>query len=157
MHIIIVGCGRVGSALADAGSRNGDDVVVIDKDPGTFRQLGTGFNGVTMRGGGCDQEQLRQAGIECCDAFVAATDSDSVNMMAAEIALRIYRVPHVVVPALRARSRAVDAGARAGVRQRRCTVRAGHPREAGPGRGRQDRGGRGRARGRASGERLTCS
>ena len=97
MHIIIVGCGRVGSALADAGSRNGDDVVVIDKDPGTFRQLGTGFNGVTMRGGGCDQEQLRQAGIECCDAFVAATDSDSVNMMAAEIALRIYRVPHVVV------------------------------------------------------------
>jgi trk system potassium uptake protein len=97
MHIIIVGCGRVGSALAAAGSRSGDDVVVIDRDPGTFRQLGTGFNGVTMRGGGCDREQLRQAGIECCDAFVAATDSDSVNMMAAEIALRIYRVPRVVV------------------------------------------------------------
>lgn len=97
MHIIIVGCGRVGSALADAGSRDGEDVVVIDKDPETFRQLGTGFNGVTMRGTGCDQEQLREAGIERCDAFVAATDSDSVNMMAAEIALRIYNVPRVVV------------------------------------------------------------
>jgi trk system potassium uptake protein TrkA len=97
MHLIIVGCGRVGSALADAGSRGGEDVVVIDKDPETFRQLGTGFNGVTMRGTGCDQEQLREAGIERCDAFVAATDSDSVNMMAAEIALRIYNVPRVVV------------------------------------------------------------
>ncbi len=97
MHLIIVGCGRVGSALAAAGSRGGDDVVVIDKDPETFRQLGTGFNGVTMRGTGCDQEELREAGIERCDAFVAATDSDSVNMMAAEIALRIYNVPRVVV------------------------------------------------------------
>lgn len=97
MHLIIVGCGRVGSALADAGSRAGEDVVVIDKNPETFRQLGTGFNGVTMRGTGCDQEQLREAGIEHCDAFVAATDSDSVNMMAAEIALRIYGVPRVVV------------------------------------------------------------
>ena len=97
MHIIIVGCGRVGSALADASSRGGADVVVIDKDPEAFRQLGAGFNGVTMRGTGCDQEQLREAGIERCDAFVAATDSDSVNMMAAEIALRIYHVPRVVV------------------------------------------------------------
>jgi len=97
MHIIIVGCGRVGSAWAGASSRGGDDVVVIDTDPGSFRQLGAGFNGVTMRGTGCDEEQLREAGIERCDAFVAATDSDSVNMMAAEIALRIYRVPRVVV------------------------------------------------------------
>lgn len=97
MHIIIVGCGRVGSALATAGARGGDDVVVIDTDPQVFRGLGAGFNGVTMRGTGCDQEQLRQAGIQRCDAFVAATDSDSVNMMAAEIALRIYHVPRVVV------------------------------------------------------------
>ena len=97
MHIIIVGCGRVGSALADASSRSGEDVVVIDKDPGTFQKLGAGFNGVTMRGTGCDEEQLREAGIERSDAFVAATDSDSVNMMAAEIALRIYHVPRVVV------------------------------------------------------------
>ena len=97
MHIIIVGCGRVGSALAEASSRGGADVVVIDKDSEAFRQLGAGFNGVTVRGTGCDQEQLREAGIERCDAFVAATDSDSVNMMAAEIALRIYHVPRVVV------------------------------------------------------------
>jgi trk system potassium uptake protein TrkA len=97
MRIIIVGCGRIGSALAGVSSRSGEDVVVIDKDPDTFRQLGAGFNGVTMRGTGCDQEQLREAGIEHCEAFVAATDSDSVNMMAAEIALRIYHVPRVVV------------------------------------------------------------
>jgi trk system potassium uptake protein len=97
MHLIIIGCGRVGSALAEASCRDGNDVVVIDKDPAVFQKLGAGFNGVTMRGTGCDQEQLREAGIERCDAFVAATDSDSVNMMAAEIALRIYRVPRVVV------------------------------------------------------------
>lgn len=96
MHLIIVGCGRVGSALAVARARAGDDVVVIDKDPDAFRQLGAGFNGVTLRGTGVDQEQLREAGIERCDAFVAATDSDSVNMMAAETASRIFRVPHVV-------------------------------------------------------------
>jgi trk system potassium uptake protein TrkA len=96
MHIIIVGCGRVGAALAEAGARNGDDVVVIDKDPEVLKGLGAGFNGVTMRGTGCDQEQLRQAGILRCDAFIAATDSDGVNMMAAEIAQRIYRVPRVV-------------------------------------------------------------
>jgi trk system potassium uptake protein TrkA len=97
MHIIIVGCGRVGSALADACSRDGDDVVVIDKNPAALRTLGPGFSGATLRGTGCDQDGLREAGIERCDAFVAATDSDSVNMMAAEIALRIYRVPRVVV------------------------------------------------------------
>jgi trk system potassium uptake protein TrkA len=97
MHLIIVGCGRVGSALAGASSRAGDDVVVIDTDPGSFRLLGAGFNGLTLRGTGCDEGELREAGIERCDAFVAATDSDSVNMMAAEIASRIYRVPRVVV------------------------------------------------------------
>jgi trk system potassium uptake protein len=97
MHVIIVGCGRVGSALAEASVQGGDDVVVIDTDQEALRKLGAGFNGVTMRGTGCDQEQLCQAGIQRCDAFVAATDSDSVNMMAAEIAQRIYGVPRVVV------------------------------------------------------------
>jgi trk system potassium uptake protein TrkA len=97
MHIIIIGCGRVGSALAEAAARGGDDVVVIDKDPQAFRGLGAGFNGIMLRGTGCDQEQLRLAGIQRCDAFVAATDSDSVNMMAAEIAQRIYGVSRVVV------------------------------------------------------------
>ena len=96
MHLIIVGCGRVGSALAIARALAGDDVVVIDTDAGAFRQLGTGFNGLTLRGTGFDQEQLEEAGIERCDSFVAATDSDSVNMMAAEIASRIFNVPRVV-------------------------------------------------------------
>ncbi len=82
MHLIIVGCGRVGSALAVASALAGDDVVVIDTDAGAFRQLGTGFNGLTLRGTGLDGEQLREAGIEHCDAFVAATDSDSVTITA---------------------------------------------------------------------------
>jgi trk system potassium uptake protein TrkA len=96
MHFIIVGCGRVGSALAVTRANAGDDVVVIDTDAAAFRQLGSGFNGLMLRGTGLDQEQLREAGIERCDAFVAATDSDSTNMMAAEIASRIYHVPRVV-------------------------------------------------------------
>ena len=97
MHIIIVGCGRVGSALANRGCPRRRRRRGHRHGPAGLPQLGAGFNGVTMRGTGCDQEQLREAGIERCDAFVAATDSDSVNMMAAEIALRIYHVPRVVV------------------------------------------------------------
>jgi trk system potassium uptake protein TrkA len=96
MYIMIVGCGRVGSSLAMALSQKGHNVVVIDKDKEAFKRLGTTFNGVSLRGLGYDQELLRNAGIEKCEAFAAVTNSDSANTMSAEIASRLYHVPRVV-------------------------------------------------------------
>lgn len=96
MHIIVVGCGRVGSSLAIALSQKGHDVVVIDIEEEAFKRLGTTFNGVTLRGFGYDEELLRKAGIEKCEAFAAVTNSDSSNTMSAEIASRLYHIPKVV-------------------------------------------------------------
>jgi trk system potassium uptake protein len=96
VHVIVVGCGDVGSQLAIMLSTEGHDVVVIDKDPNAWKRLGPTFNGVKIVGFGFDEDALKQAGIERCDAFAAVTDHDSANMMAAEVASRIYRVPRVV-------------------------------------------------------------
>jgi trk system potassium uptake protein TrkA len=96
MNIIIAGCGRIGSDLALILSKAGHNVVIIDSEAAAFNRLGPAFNGLTVRGSACDDRVLRQAGIETCDAFVAATNSDSANIMAAEIASRVYKVPRVV-------------------------------------------------------------
>jgi Trk K+ transport system NAD-binding subunit len=96
MYIIIAGCGRVGSQLAQFMSYEGHDVVVIDKDPKSFQRLGGTFNGITLAGIAFDEELLREAGIEKADAFVAVTNFDNTNMMAAEIASKIYRVSIVI-------------------------------------------------------------
>jgi len=97
VHVIVVGCGRVGSELANILSHRGHNVVIIDTEPDAFKRLGATFNGVTLRGFGYDEEVLLEAGIEKCDAFAAVTNSDSANMMAAEIASRIYHIERVVV------------------------------------------------------------
>ncbi len=96
MNVILVGCGRVGSQLANLLSVEGHNVTVIDKDGDAFRRLGTAFNGVTIRGLGFDEEVLEQAGIHECDTFAAVTDLDNTNLMAAEVARKIFHVPHVV-------------------------------------------------------------
>jgi trk system potassium uptake protein TrkA len=86
----------VGAQLAALLSTEGHDVVIIDKDPGAFKRLGSTFNGVTVTGYGFDEAVLKSAGVERCDAFAAVTDLDNSNMMAAEVASKIYRVPKVV-------------------------------------------------------------
>lgn len=96
MNVIVVGCGRVGSQLATMLSVEGHNVVVIDRDDAAFRRLGTSFNGVTLRGLGFDEEVLEQAGIHEADAFAAVTDLDNTNLMAAEVARKIFGVPHTV-------------------------------------------------------------
>jgi trk system potassium uptake protein TrkA len=78
-------------------SQRGHNVVIIDTEPEAFKRLGATFNGITLRGFGYDEELLIEAGIEKCDAFAAVTNSDSANMMAAEIASRIFHVDRVVV------------------------------------------------------------
>lgn len=96
MNIVVVGCGRVGSQLATMLSVEGHNVVVIDKDEEAFRRLGGTFNGVTLVGLGFDEEVLEQAGIGEADAFAAVTNLDNTNLMAAEVARKIFGVRHVV-------------------------------------------------------------
>ena len=96
MHIIIVGCGRVGSQLAQILSSEGHNVVIIDKNASSFKRLGTDFNGITITGVGFDPEILKRAGIERADALAAVTNGDNSNIMASQIAKKIYNVPRVI-------------------------------------------------------------
>ncbi len=96
MYVIIVGCGRVGSELAKLLSKEGHNVVVIDKNRNSFDRLGGTFNGLTMTGNGFDLELLRQVGIEKADAFCAVTNGDNTNLISAQVAKKIFKVPKVL-------------------------------------------------------------
>lgn len=95
MYIIIVGCGRVGSELAKLLSTEGHDVVVIDKSSSAFERLGGAFNGLTTVGNGFDLELLKQVGIEKADAFCSVTNGDNTNLISAQVAKKIFKVPKV--------------------------------------------------------------
>ncbi|OGX17653.1 MAG: hypothetical protein A3K83_06410 [Omnitrophica WOR_2 bacterium RBG_13_44_8b] len=96
MYVIIVGCGRVGSELAKILSNEGHNVVVIDKNPASFDRLGGTFNGLTMVGNGFDLELLKQVGVEKADAFCAVTNGDNTNLISAQVAKKIFKVPKVL-------------------------------------------------------------
>ena len=95
-NVIIVGCGRVGSRLASMLSDNGNNVCCIDKNPDAFINLGRNFNGSVVQGVGFDEDVLVHAGIEECDVLAAVTQYDNANLMCAEVARRLYGVPHVI-------------------------------------------------------------
>jgi trk system potassium uptake protein TrkA len=96
MHVIIVGCGRVGAYTAAALAREGNSVVVIDRDANSLRLLPRSFSGRTIVGMGYDRTVLEEAGIAEADALVAATSGDNTNVVAARVAKEVYRVPDVV-------------------------------------------------------------
>ncbi|HYM65764.1 MAG TPA: TrkA family potassium uptake protein [Patescibacteria group bacterium] len=99
---MIVGCGRVGSQVAADMDRAGHEVVIVDRDPGQFSRaslrgiLTRDFKGEQLVGNGTDADVLRRAGIEHADGFVAVTEGDNRNIMAAQIAKHVFKVPHVV-------------------------------------------------------------
>jgi trk system potassium uptake protein TrkA len=95
MYVIIVGCGRVGAELAKLLSGEGHDIVIIDKSRDSFSRLGDTFNGLTMVGNGFDLSLLKQVGIEKADAFCAVTNGDNTNLISAQVAKKIFRVPKV--------------------------------------------------------------
>ncbi len=95
MYVIIAGCGRVGAELAKLLSGEGHDVVIIDKSRESFSRLGDSFNGLTMVGNGFDLALLKQVGIEKADAFCAVTNGDNTNLISAQVAKKIFRVPKV--------------------------------------------------------------
>jgi trk/ktr system potassium uptake protein len=102
VKVLIVGCGRVGSRLAADMSRDGHDVTIVDRSPSALNRaaergvLGAEFRGNAMVGDGCDADFLRRAGIEDTDVFVAVTEGDNRNIMAAQIAQHVFKVPRVV-------------------------------------------------------------
>lgn len=96
VHIVILGCGRVGSLLATWLDEQGHSVAIIDQDSGSFRKLNPEFSGTTVTGVGFDRETLEAAGIERAHAFAAVSSGDNSNILAARVARETYGVPHVV-------------------------------------------------------------
>lgn len=96
MKVLIMGCGRVGAQLASLLDREGHSVTILDTDAYSFRWLHPAFKGTALVGNGLDQEVLKKAGIEETDVFVAVTQGDNRNIMAAQIAKHIFHVPKVV-------------------------------------------------------------
>lgn len=96
MYGVIVGAGRLGSALATSLSDEGHDVVVVDRDPEALGRLGSGFNGRTVLGTGIDKDVLLKAGIRQADFACAVTSDDLVNLMVAQLAKRVFGVEKVV-------------------------------------------------------------
>src|SRR5512136_1745561 len=97
MKIIIMGCGRTGSQLASILDAEGHQVTILDTNDNSFRRLPPDFNGTALVGDGTDDETLKKAGIEEADAFVALTQGDNRNIMSAQIAKHIFKVPRVLL------------------------------------------------------------
>jgi trk system potassium uptake protein TrkA len=95
VHIVIMGCGRVGSTLAHILEDQGHSVAVIDQDRDAFRKLGSTFKGKKITGIGFDQNVLSEAGIEHADAFAAVSSGDNSNVIAARVARESFGVKRV--------------------------------------------------------------
>jgi trk/ktr system potassium uptake protein len=96
VHIVIMGCGRVGSTLAHTLESRGHSVAVIDQDADAFRRLGPDFTGLTVTGIGFDRDVLEAAGIERADAFAAVSSGDNSNIISARLARETFGVARVV-------------------------------------------------------------
>ncbi len=95
MNILVVGCGNVGSALCTVLSAQGHDVSVISADKEQFSNLPSEFTGFTTLGVPIDQEILKKAGIENCEALAAVTSDDNTNLMVIQLAKEFFHVPRV--------------------------------------------------------------
>ncbi|MFC0531107.1 potassium channel family protein [Phytohabitans kaempferiae] len=96
MHVVIMGCGRVGSTLAHNLEARDHTVAVIDQNADAFRRLGPEFGGITVTGIGFDGDVLREAGIERADAFAAVSSGDNSNIISARLARETFGVSRVV-------------------------------------------------------------
>jgi trk system potassium uptake protein TrkA len=96
VHVVVVGCGRVGSGLARSVEAAGHTAAVIDRQERAFRRLGEGFGGRMVVGVGFDRDRLAEAGIEEADALAAVTNGDNSNILVARIARETYGIDKVV-------------------------------------------------------------
>lgn len=96
MHIVIIGCGKLGSKLAKELSDEGNDVCVIDRSGDKLNTLGSGFNGQRIKGIEFDSDILEEAGITHTDVMMAVTSDDNINITVSLIAERIFHVPKII-------------------------------------------------------------
>jgi trk system potassium uptake protein TrkA len=96
VHVIVVGCGRVGAGLARTLEEGGHSVAVIDRRAVALERLPEGFSGQTVVGVGFDRERLVEAGIERAEALAAVTNGDNSNILVARVAKETYGVERVV-------------------------------------------------------------
>lgn len=96
VHVIVVGCGRVGSGLATSLSEQGHNVVIIDRQAKAFARLGEQYKGSTVIGSGFDRADLIRAGAEKADALAAVTSGDNTNILTARIARETFGIERVV-------------------------------------------------------------
>ena len=96
MKVVIVGCGRVGSTLAENLDAEGHEVIIFDVKTSAFDRLPEAFKGSAVRGDGTDLEVLRRAGAEGADIFLALTEGDNRNVMAAQVATETLGVQQVI-------------------------------------------------------------
>jgi trk system potassium uptake protein TrkA len=96
VHIVIMGCGRVGSTLTGSLEERGHSTAVIDANAEAFRRLGADFRGITVTGMGFDRGVLEEAGIQRADAFAAVSSGDNSNIISARVARELYGVKNVV-------------------------------------------------------------
>lgn len=95
-YIIIVGCGRLGSHIANLFSKQKKSVVIIDKEESAFRRLNIDFSGFTIEADAIEEDILLEAKIDKADIVITVTDDDNTNIMIAQIAKKIYKVPKVI-------------------------------------------------------------
>ena len=96
VHVVIMGCGRVGSTLANVLDEAGHSVAVVDQDEAAFRKLPSTFGGTTVTGVGFDRDTLHDAGIERAAAFAAVSSGDNSNIISARVARETFNVGNVV-------------------------------------------------------------
>lgn len=96
VHVVIVGCGRVGSTLALELTASGHTVAVIDRKTEAFKRLGENFSGLTIAGIGFDRDVLQEAGIEKAQAVAAVTNGDNSNILIARVAREKFGIEKVV-------------------------------------------------------------
>lgn len=96
MHVVVVGCGRVGAGLAGAIEAEGHTVAVVDRRPKAFTRLPSTFSGRTVVGVGFDRDRLRHAGIDEAGAVAAVTSGDNSNILVARVARETFGIERVV-------------------------------------------------------------
>jgi trk system potassium uptake protein TrkA len=96
VNVVIVGSGRTGAFLASLLDHDGNVVSIVDLDRAAFKRLPSDFKGTPVLGDGTDMDVLRQAGVEKADAFIALTQGDNRNLMAAQIAKKVFGVGQVL-------------------------------------------------------------
>ena len=96
MHIVIIGCGKLGSNLAKELSDEGNDICIIDRNGDKLNFLGSGFNGKRIKGIEFDSDKLMEAGVNEADVLLAVTSDDNINITVSLIAEKIFHVPNII-------------------------------------------------------------